>query len=123
MWSGVRRFPAIVLALVSSTAYCSGCGGGGGGSGIQPPPSQPDFLLALSVSSLSVKQGEISSAVSVTVTSEHGFSEAVEITLSSLPSGVSTNPASPFSVSPGQPVAVLFGADSGAATGQFAISA
>jgi hypothetical protein len=123
MWSGIRRFPAIVLALVSSTAYCSGCGGGGGGSGIQPPPSQPDFLLALSVSSLSVKQGEISSAVSVTVTSEHGFSEAVEITLSSLPSGVSTNPASPFSVSPGQPVAVLFGADSGAATGQFAISA
>jgi hypothetical protein len=57
------------------------------------------------------------------VTSEHGFSDAVEITLSSLPKGVSTNPASPFSVSPGQPVAVLFGADSGAATGQFAISA
>jgi hypothetical protein len=80
-------------------------------------------LLALSTSTLSVAQGETSSAVSVTVTSEHGFSDAVEITLSSLPKGVSTNPASPFSVSPGQPVAVLFGADSGAATGQFAISA
>lgn len=42
---------------------------------------------------------------------------------SRLPNGVTTNPASPFSVSPGQPVAVLFGADSGAATGQFAASA
>jgi hypothetical protein len=80
-------------------------------------------LLALSASSLSVAQGETSSAISVSITSEHGFSDAVEITLSSLPNGVSTNPASPFSVSPGQPVAVLFGADSGAATGQFAISA
>jgi hypothetical protein len=86
-------------------------------------PFPADFLLALSTSTLSVAQGETSSAVSVTVTSEHGFSDAVETTLSSRPKGVSTNPASPFSVSPGQPVAVLFGADSGAATGQFAISA
>jgi hypothetical protein len=79
-------------------------------------PFPADFLLALSTSTLSVAQGETSSAVSVTVTSEHGFSDAVETTLSSRPKGVSTNPASPFSVSPGQPVAVLFGADSGAAT-------
>ena len=121
MWGGVRRFPTTVLALVSSAAYCSGCGGGG--TGIQPPPLQPDFLLALSVSSLSVEQGATSPAVSLSVTSENGFSDAVEITLSSLPTGVVTNPASPFSVSPGQPVAVLFAADSGAATGQFAVSA
>ncbi len=123
MWGGVRRFPATVLALVSSATYCSGCGGGGGGSGVQPPPLQPDFLLGLSVSSLSLEQGATSPAVLLSVTSENGFSGAVEITLSSLPTGVVTNPASPFSVSPGQPVAVLFGADSGAATGQFAISA
>lgn len=123
MWGGVRRFSPIALLVVSFTAYCSGCGGGGGGSGVQPPPPQADFLLGLSASSLSVAQGETSSAISVSITSEHGFSDAVQITLSSLPSGVSANPASPFSVSPGQPVAVLFGADSDAATGEFSISA
>jgi hypothetical protein len=45
MWGGVRGLPAVVLAVVSSTACCSACGGGGDGSGVQPPPSQPDFLL------------------------------------------------------------------------------
>ena len=119
MWGGVRWFPAIVFAVVSFTVCCSACGGGG----VQPPPFQADSLLALSTSTLSVARGETSSAVSVTVTSEHRFCDALEITLPSLPKGASTNPASPFSVSPGQPVAVLFGADSGAATGQFAISA
>jgi hypothetical protein len=33
MWGGVRWFPAIWLALVSSTVFCSGYGGGGGGTG------------------------------------------------------------------------------------------
>jgi phosphate-selective porin len=77
----------------------------------------------LSVSSLSVEQGQTSPAVSLSVTPENGFSDAVQITLSSLPGGVATNPISPFSVSPGQPVAVLFGADFAAATGQFSVSA
>jgi hypothetical protein len=121
MWGGVRGFPVLFLALVVSTVSCGGSGGGGGGGGVQPPPPQPDFLLALSVSSVSLQQGASSSPVSLTVTSENSFSDAVQVTLSGLPNGVTTNPASPFSVSPGQPASLVFGADSGAATGQFDI--
>jgi hypothetical protein len=40
-----------------------------------------------------------------------------------LPTGVSTNPASPFSVAAGQSVAVLFGAASNAQTGQYNLTA
>jgi hypothetical protein len=56
---------------------------------------------------VSIQQGSSSAPASVSVTGLNGFSRSVEITLSGVPAGVTSNPASPFSVGPGQAVSVI----------------
>src|SRR5260370_6642895 len=51
-----------------------------------------------------------------------GFSGPVQIALTVLPAGVTSNPASPFSVAAGASTSVVFGAAANAAVGNFAIS-
>ena len=120
MWGGARGIPALGLAILVFTA---GCGGGGGGGGIQPPPPQPDFTISLSSSSVSLPQGGTSTPVTVSVNAENGFSGNVQITLAGMPSGIISNPSSPFSVAAGQNTAVVFGAAFNASTGQFSVTA
>ena len=102
--------------------FLTGCGGGGGG-GTQPPPPQPDFTIGLSTTTVTIAQGSSSAPVNVSVSGLNGFSGTVQVTLSGMPGGVTSNPASPFSVDTGQPVSVIVGASASAATGQFNISA
>ncbi len=52
----------------------------------------------------------------------NGFSGAVQIAFNALPAGVTSNPASPFSVAAGASTPVVFGASANAATGNFTIS-
>ena len=111
-----RTFLEIPLLLL-----CAGCGGGS--SSAPPPPPAPDFSLSLSANSISVAQGGTSSAVNVSVTGNNGFTGTAQVTLSGIPSGVTSNPASPFSVVAGGSTAVVFGAAANAATGNFTISA
>ena len=118
MRRGVHNSIFLVGALL---AFTEGCGGGAGG-GTQAPPPQPDFTIALSTGSASIAQGNSSAPVSVSVTGVNGFTGSVEIALSGIPVGVTSNPASPFSLSPGQMVSLIFGASPSAATGQFNIS-
>ena len=101
-----------VLLLLAAT--CFGCGGGDT-TVVQPPPA-PDFLLAFSPNSVSVAQGASSPAVNVTVTPENGFTGSVQITLTGMPSGVTTNPASPFTIAAGAQVSVIFGIATSATT-------
>lgn len=68
-------------------------------------------------------QGSTSSPLSVSVTAENGFSGAVQVTLNSLPAGITSNPTSPFSVASGGNASVVFGAASTTATGQFSVIA
>jgi hypothetical protein len=121
MWGGARSIPALGLAIPVCTAGRGG--GGGGGGGIQPPPPQPDFTISLSSSSVSLLQGGTRSPVTVSVTSENGFSGNVQITLAGMPSGIISTPARPFSVVAGQNTAVVFGAAFNASTGQFSVTA
>ena len=116
---GVHNSIFVILAFV---IFLGGCGGGGGG-GTQPPPPQPDFTIGISTTAVSITQGSSSAPVSVSVTGLNGFSGSVQVTLSGVPAGVTSNPASPFSVGTGQAVSVIIGASPNAATGQFAISA
>lgn len=64
--------------------------------GSTPPPSQPDFSLSASPSSLTVTQGS-SGKSTITITPANGFSNSVSFSTSVLPSGVtasfSPNPA------------------------------
>jgi IPT/TIG domain len=116
---GVHNSAFLVTAFA---IFLGGCGGGGG-RGSQPPPQQPDFTIGLSTTTVSIAQGSSSAPVSVSVTGLNGFSGSVQVTLSGVPAGVTSNPASPFSVSAGQPVSVIIGASPSASTGQFNISA
>jgi WD40 repeat protein len=100
----------------------AGCGGGGAAF-VQPPPPVADFTIQFSQPMVSVSQGASSSAVNIAITPENGFSGSVAVTLSGLPAGVSTNPASPFTITVGVPVTVVFAATISAVGGAAQISA
>jgi IPT/TIG domain len=113
------RVQFVVLLLLA--VDCCACGGGGN-TFIAPPPAA-DFSLAISPNSVTVSQGTSSSAVNVTVTPQNGFTGAVQVTLSGLPAGVITDPASPFSVAAGAQASIIFGVAASTSTGTISISA
>jgi hypothetical protein len=109
------------LLVFLLAAPCSGCGGG---SASTPPPAlSPDFSIAFAANSLAVQQDATSSAISLSVTAQNGFSGSVQVTLSGLPSGVASSPGSPFSVAAGASVSLLFSAAATAGTGNFTVTA
>ncbi len=120
MRGGVRSIQVLVFGVMVCTVAW---GGGGCGGGSQSPSSQPDFVIGLSTTSVTVPQGSTSSPVNVSINSENGFSGSVQVSFPGLPAGVTTNPTSPFSVAAGQSIPVLFGAAPGASVGQFSVTA
>src|SRR5260370_4928162 len=123
MWGhrmGRLRHGVPLVVLLSLELICEGCGRSA--STPPPPPPLADFSLSLSSNSISITQGAASSAVNVSVDSLNNFSGAVQVTLSALPSGVTSNPVSPFSVAAGASTSVVFGASANAPTGNFAVS-
>jgi hypothetical protein len=57
------------------------------------------------------------------VTPVNGFTGGVQISLGTLPAGITSNPSSPFNVAAGSSASVLFGVAANATTGNFTISA
>ena len=112
--------PVIVLLLALEYA---GCAGSSSSFTQPPPPPAADSSLGLSPNSVSVLQGATSPAINITVSGLNGFTGSVQITLSTLPAGVTSNPASPFTVAAGASVPILIGAATNAATGNFTVSA
>jgi len=110
--------PLAILLLLALA--CAGCGSTS--SAPPPPPPAADFTLSLSSNSISITQGAASPAVNVSVNPMNGFSGPVQVSLNALPAGVTSNPASPFSVPPGTSTPVVFGASASAATGNFTVS-
>jgi len=92
MGSGIR------LIVAGLTCFLLPACGGGPGASHGPAP---DFALSVSPSSLSVAQGYTSSAVTVSVTAKNGFGGSVSVTITGLPEGVTSSPASPFTVAAG----------------------
>lgn len=107
--------PADLFAGLCLTTLI-GCGGGTA-MDTQPPPAAADFSLTLSASSVSVIQGNTSSAINIGIAPQNGFSGQVQVSLVGLPSGVTANPSSSFSMSASAPVSLLLTAISTAATG------
>ena len=117
---GRLRHSVPLAVLLSLELICEGCGASS--SSPPPPPPLADFSLSLSSNSISIAQGTASSAVNVSVNSLNSFSGAVQVTLNALPSGVTSNPVSPFSVTAGASAPVVFGASANAPTGNFTVS-
>src|SRR5439155_3035468 len=103
---GSLRHGVPAAVLLSLVRICAGCGGAS--SSPPPPPPLADFTLALSSNSISIPQGAASPSVNVSVNAENGFAGAVQVTLSALPVGVTSNPQSPFSVAAGSSTSVIF---------------
>jgi hypothetical protein len=112
--------PVMVLLLALE---CVGCGGGAASFTQPPPPPAADFSVGLSPNSVTVLQGATSPAINITVNGLNGFTGSVQIALSGLPTGVTSNPTSPLTVAAGATVPILIGAAVNAATGDFTISA
>jgi IPT/TIG domain len=113
--------PNLVLLIV--VLDCAGCGGGASSSVQIVTPPAPDFSLTVSSDSVSVSQGATSTAIVVGVTPQNGFSGSVQVTIGGLPSGVTSNPASPFSIAAGASTPVIIGAAANAQPGSYSISA
>ena len=119
MWAGARGCDFLLGALL---IFAEGCGGGGGG-GTQPPPPQPDFSIGISAPSITLTQGNSSAPLTLNVSGTNGFSGSVQVSVSGIPSGVSSSPSGAYSIVAGQSVSVIFGATPSAPTGQFTLSA
>jgi hypothetical protein len=93
----------------------------GGGKNPSAPPPLPDFSLVVSPASISIAQASLSPPLTVSVIRKNGFSGLVDITMTSVPAGVTTLPALPISVLTGASRQVSFSADGVAAVGSFAV--
>ena len=120
----MQRLPQRALPLLFCTLLCGACGGGGSSPSVNPAPPAPsaDFTLAVSPNSVTLAQGA-TSTLTASVTPQNGFAGSVQVTLDNLPSGVTSNPASPFSIAAGSSAPIVFGASSSAPTGNFNITA
>ncbi len=102
-----------LLLPVLACVWC-GCSGivyntkSGGGS--------PDFSFLLSSSALSLTAGGSAESLTLTATAIDGFTGTINVTVSGLPTGVTTSPAT-LTLTPGTPLQVNFTAASSAAAG------
>jgi hypothetical protein len=110
--------PVFILVLAG---ICAGCGGGA--VAVVQQPQAADFSVAVSSSAVSISQGGVSAPVSFSIIAHNGFSANVQVTFAGLPAGVTSNPASPFTMRSGVDTAVNFGAAATASTGSFTLSA
>jgi glycosidase len=95
----------------------AGCGGGGS----SPPPS-PSFSLSASPSSLLVAQTTSSGAVALSATPNNGFAGTITVSITGLPTGVSSSPSSPFSLSAGNSQQVTFTVGLAVPRGNYTVS-
>src|SRR5579863_3144078 len=87
------------LAWVSALFVFAGmallsCGGGGGSANSSGPPS---FSVGGILSTITISP-DSSNQIQLTLNPQNGFSGTVTVSLSGLPSGVTTSPASPFTL-------------------------
>ena len=70
------------------------------GSSPSGPSASPSFSISVSPQSLSVGTGQ-SATLALSVDALNGFNQAIEVSVSGLPTGVTSSPASPFSMTTG----------------------
>lgn len=94
----------VVIVFLCVFVVIAGCGGGSSGS-VAPPPTE-SFSIVANPTSVSVSPSS-STATSLTLTSQNGFSGTVSVSISGLPTGVTSSPSSPFTLSAASEAIVL----------------
>ena len=98
-----RRLPTPARAFVTVCIWTwigSFIGCGSGSTPTSPPPGK-DFTITVAPATITADAGESNSTFSVSIAGQNGFADAVAVTLSGLPAGVATSPASPFNIPTG----------------------
>ena len=120
----------IGLLFLGLILILAGCGGGSSPTELPvaatPPPTSaanPDFAIALSSGSVSLPQGGVPQSISISVSPKNNFTGSVQVSLSGLPPGVTTNPGGPISVAANASSTVLIGASIATQTGAYSITA
>jgi len=108
----VRLWCPLILAIAANFVSCGGGSSGGGQS--SSPPVTPDFALSVSPTTLSIQDGQ-SGTASLSATGSNGFSSAVTVQVSGLPTGVTISPSS-ISLTPGTPLQITISAAASAPT-------
>jgi len=106
-------------AVVSSALALMllGCGGSA-----PITSSTPDFSLSVSPSSVSADVGTATSPVTISVSSQNGFSDSVKVVLQGLPQGVTASPSSSFSLAAGTNQSLTFSVADSADVGPSSIT-
>jgi hypothetical protein len=84
--------------------------------------SLQDFGLTLSPAAITVSGGGSNSTFAVYTTSQNGFSDSITITVSGLPAGATTSPASPFTVAAGSAQTVVLSVPATVSPGVFTLA-
>ena len=85
--------------------------------------AMPDFSIALSPIAITASPGTSNSTFNASITGQNGFSGSAQVTLSGLPAGTTTSPASPFSVPAGSSQTVTLALPATAASGNYTVTA
>ncbi len=115
---GSNRFSILSFAR-TALVLLAGCGGGGPAT--PPPPPTADFGVSISPFSASTVLGNTTSAVTISISPQNGFSSPVTITLQGIPQGVDAIPRSSFSIDPGKSQTVSFSVSASATAGAFPV--
>jgi hypothetical protein len=85
-------------------------------------PSQ-DFSIALSPTAITANAGSSTATFSTAISSVNGFTGSVSVTLSGLPGGTTSSPASPFSVAVGSSQTVTLSVPTTVSSGDYTVTA
>ena len=96
----------------------NGCGGGSSN-----PPLVADFTLFVSPAQVSTTVGTVTPSVFVSVAPVNGFTGSVLVTLSGLPAGSTSQPASPFTIAAGGSQSFVFSVPASSAVGIYTVQA
>lgn len=111
------RITLILLLPLSLVGAFSNCGGGSNTESTSPPPS---FSIQANPSGISIAPSS-TTETNLTLQPQNGFSSTVTVTLTGLPTGVTSSPSSPFNLPPSG-LTVMFSAASSVSTGNYSVT-
>lgn len=107
----MKSAPTLLL-LACCFIFFMGCGGSSGTTG----PPLGDFSISVAPSAISSQVGGTTSAVTVSLLPQNGFTGTVKVTVSGFPNGINPSPASSFMITAGMSQQVTFSAPAAAGT-------
>ena len=108
----------IVCIGLSSLIACSN-----GPNSPPPPPPVGNFSIVVSPATITAAAGSSNATFAVSTTAQNGFTGSAAVTLTGLPAGTTTSPASPFNVAVGSSQTVTVSVPTTASSSNYTVTA